>query len=82
MSSGAFFSIKNLSRLVLCYKKYWAILLHFIYFYYLLLVTIYLITKLYVIDNFSAFRKYLAENHLSFPYAPHWVRHSYLLKGL
>ena len=37
---------KSLSRLVLCYKKDWAIFLHLIYFYYLLLVTNYLITKL------------------------------------
>ena len=36
---------KSLSRLVHCYKKDWAILLHLIYFYYLLLVTNYLITK-------------------------------------
>ena len=73
---------KSLSRLVLCYKKDWAILLHLIYFYYLLLVTNYLITKLSVTDNFSACREYLTENHLSFPSAPCWVRHSYLLKGL
>ena len=33
---------KNLSRLVLCYKKDWATLLHLIYFYYLLPVTNYL----------------------------------------
>ena len=39
---------KSLSRLVLCYKKDWATLLHFIYFCYLLLVTNYLITKLSV----------------------------------
>ena len=39
---------KSLSRLVLCYKKDWATLLHFIYFWYLLLVTNYLITKLSV----------------------------------
>ena len=37
---------KSSSKLVLCYKKDWATLLHFIYFCYLLLVTIYLITKL------------------------------------
>ena len=30
---------KSLSRIVLCYKKDWATLLHFIYFCYLLLVT-------------------------------------------
>ena len=34
---------KKLSRLILCYKKDWATLLHFIYFHCLLLVTIYLI---------------------------------------
>ena len=39
---------KSLSRLVLCYKKDWATLLHLIYFCYLLLVTNYLITKLSV----------------------------------
>ena len=39
---------KTLSRLVLCYQKDWATLLHFIYFCYLLLVTFYLITKLSV----------------------------------
>ena len=47
---------KKLSRLVLCYKNDWATLLHLIYFYYLLLVTIYFITKLSVTDNFSACR--------------------------
>ena len=45
---------KNLSRLVLFYKKDCATLLHFIYFIYLLLVTIYLITKLSITYNFSA----------------------------
>ena len=73
---------KSLSRLVLCYKKDLAILLQLIYFYYLLPVTNYLITKLSVTDNFSACRKYLAENRLSFPSAPRWVRHSYLSEGL
>ena len=73
---------KSLSRLVLCYKKDCAILLHLIYFYYLLPVTNYLITKLSVTDNFSACREYLTENRLSFPSAPRWVRHSYLSKGL
>ena len=61
-------SYKKLSRLVLCYKKDWATLLHLIYFCYLLLVTNYLITKLSVPYNFSACREYLAENHLSFPF--------------
>ena len=73
---------KKLSRLVLCYKKDWATLLHFIYFHCLLLVTIYLITKLSVTYNFSACRENLTENRLSFPSAPRWVRHSYLLKEL
>ena len=58
---------KSLSRLVLCYKKDWATLLHLIYFCHLLPVTNYLITKLYVTDNFSACREYLNENRLSFP---------------
>ena len=71
---------KSLSRLVLCYKKDWATLLHLCYICYLLSVTNYLITKLSVTDNFSACREYLTENHLSFPSAPRWVRHSYLSK--
>ena len=63
---------KKLSRLVLCYKKDWATLLHFIYFHYLLPITNHLITKLSVIDNFSASREYHTENRLSFPSTPHW----------
>ena len=50
---------KSLSRLVLCYKKDWATLLHFIYFCYLLLVTNYLITN-YLLPLISV----LAENTL------------------
>ena len=73
---------KNLSKLVLCHKKDWATLLHLIYFHYLLPVTNYLIKKLSVTNNFSACREYLTEKCLSFPSATHWVRHSYLLKGL
>ena len=73
---------KSSSRLVFCYKKDWATLLHLSYFCYLLPITIYLITKLSVTDNFSACRECLAQNHLSFPSAPYWVRHSYLSKGL
>ena len=57
-------------------------LLHHCYFSYLLLVANHLTTQLSVTDNFSACREYLAENRLSFPSAPHWVRHSYLSKGL
>ena len=73
---------KSLSRLVLSYKKDWATLPHLVYFCYLLPVTNYLITKLSITNNFSACREYLTENRLSFPSAPRWVRHSYLLKGL
>ena len=47
----------KLSRLILCYIKDWASLLHLIYFVYLLLVTIYLIRKLSITYNFSACRK-------------------------
>ena len=50
---------KSLSRLVLCYKKDWATLLHFIYFCYLFLVTIYLIIN-YLLPLISVF----AENTL------------------
>ena len=57
---------KKLSRLVLCYKKDWATLLHFIYFCYLLLVTNYPITKLSVTYNFSACREYLTETAYHF----------------
>ena len=71
---------KNLSRLVLCYKKDCSTLLNLIYFHCLLPVTNYLITKPPVTYNFSACREYLTENRLSFPFAPHWVRHSYLSK--
>ena len=57
---------KKLFRLVLCYKKDWTILLHFIYTCYFLLVTNYLITKLSVTYNFSACKEYLAENAYHF----------------
>ena len=73
---------KSSSRLVLRYKKDWATLLHLSYFFYMLPVMNYLITKLSVTYNFSARREYLTENRLSFPSAPRWVRHSYLSKGL
>ena len=46
----------------------------------LLARTNYLAIKLLVTYNFSACRHYLAENRLSFPSAPCWVRHSYLSK--
>ena len=73
---------KSSYRLVLCYKKDWATLLHLVYFCYLLPITNYLIIKLSVTDNFSACREYLTENRLSFPSTPRWVRRSYLSKGL
>ena len=57
---------KSLSRLVLCYKKDWATLLHFIYFCYLLLVTIYLITKLSVTTYFSTCRETLLKTAYHF----------------
>ena len=47
-----------------------------------LLATNYLAIKQLVTDNFSTCRHYLAEYRLSFPSAPHWVRHPYLSKGL
>ena len=67
MCPGERFSLyKNLSRLVLYYKRDWSTLLHFIYFCYLLLVTNYLITKLSVTYYFSACREYLAETAYHF----------------
>ena len=39
-----------------------------------------LLSNYSVTYNFSTCRHYLAENHLPFPSAPHWVRHSYLSK--
>ena len=56
---------KSLFRLVLCYKKDWATLLHLVYFYYFLPVKSYLITKLSITYNFSACRENLTENRLS-----------------
>ena len=75
-----FSSYKTLSRLVPCYKRDWATLLHRFYFFYLLLATNHLTTQSLITDNFSACRYFLAENHLSDPSAPRWVRHSYLPK--
>ena len=73
---------KSNFRPILCYKKDLATLLHTYYYCYLLLAKNYLITQLYITANFSACREYLAENHLSDPSPPRWVRHSYLSKGL
>ena len=77
-----FSSYKTLSRLVPCYKRDWATLLHRCYFCYLLLATNHLTTHSLVTDNFSACRYFLAESHLSDHSAAPWVRHSYLSKGL
>ena len=53
---------KKLFKIVLCYKKDWATLLHFIYFY-LLLVTNYLFTKLsvttYLLGNVAEIQNFL-----------------------
>ena len=49
---------------------------------YLLYLLFALFTKLSITYYFSACRENLIENHLSFPSAPRWVRHSYLSKGL
>ena len=65
---------------VLCLKGIGLPCCTYCYYCYLLLVTNYLAIKLTVTDNFSTCRHYLAENHLSFPSAPRWVPHSYLLK--
>ena len=59
VSSERFSHYKSLSRLVLCYKKDWATLLHLIYFCYLLPITNYLITN-YLLPIISV----LAENTL------------------
>ena len=77
-----FSSYNTLSRLVPCYKRDWATLLHHCYFWYLLLATSHLTTQSLVTDNFCACRYFLAENHLWDPSTPRWVRHSYLSKGL
>ena len=53
---------KSLSRLVLCYKKDWATLLHLIYFYYLLLVP-FTLSQNYLLPIISV----LAENTLLKP---------------
>ena len=60
---------KSLFWLVLCYKKGWATLLHFCYYYRYLLVTNYLAIKLLVTYNFSACREYLTESRLTFPFS-------------
>ena len=59
-----FASYKSLWRLILRYKKDWATLLHLSYTCYLLPVMNYLITQLFVTDNFIARRENLAETRL------------------
>ena len=82
MSSGAPFSLLEIVQAYPLLHKGLVHLAAFFYFIYLLLVTIYLITKLSITYNFSACRENLTENCLSFPSAPRWVQHSYLSKGL
>ena len=82
VSSGDPFSLLEIVQAYPVLHKGLATLLHFIYFIYFLLVTIYIITKLSITSYFSACRENLTENRLSFPSAPRWVRHSYLPKGL
>jgi hypothetical protein len=76
------FAIRESSGLSFAIKRVGLPCCAYFYYCYLLLVTNYLAIKLCVTDNFSACRHYLAVNRLSFPSAPHWVRHSYLSKGL
>ena len=78
---NAFLIIRELSSLSFSIKRI-GHLASPCYYCYLLLVTNCLPTKLSVTATFSTCREYLAENRLSFPSAPHWVRHSYLPKGL
>ena len=75
-------TIRNRSGLSFAIKRIGPPCCTLCYYCYLSLVTNYLAIKLLVTDNFSACRKYLAENRLSFPSTPRWVRHSYLSKGL
>jgi hypothetical protein len=63
-------------------QKDWATLMLTCHRYRYLLVTKHLANKQSVTDYFSACRNYLAKIRLSFPSAPRWDRHSYLLKGL
>ena len=79
---NALLTIIDRSRLSFATKRIGPPCCTLCYYCYLSLVTNYLAIKLLVTDNFSACRKYLAENRLPFPSAPHWVQHSYLSKGL
>ena len=82
VSSGAPFSLLEIVQAYPLLHKGLGHLAALYLLYLLLLVTIYLITKLSITYYFSACRENLTENRLSFPSAPHWVRHSYLSKGL
>jgi hypothetical protein len=79
---NALLTIRDHSGLSLAIKRVGPPCCSLCYYCYLSLVTNYLAIKLLVTDNFSACRKYLANNRLSFPSAPRWVWHSYLSKGL
>src|SRR3990170_5099973 len=79
---NALLTIRDHSSLSFAIKRIGPPCCALFYYCYLSLVTNYLAITLLVTDNFSTCRKYLAENRLSFPSAPRWVRHSYLSKGL
>ena len=79
---NALVTIRDRSGLSFATKRIGPYFCTLCYYCQLSLVTSYLAIKLLVTDNFSACRKHLAENRLSFPSAPRWVRHSYLSKGL
>ena len=70
---NALLTIRDCSGLSFAIKRIGPPCCTLCYYCYLSLVTNYLAIKLLVTDNFSACRKYLAENRLSFPSAPRWV---------
>ena len=77
-----FSSCKTLFRLVPCYERDWATCCTVATTCYFSLATFHLTTPSLVTATFSPCSYYLAENRLSEPSAPRWVRHSYLSKGL
>ena len=75
-------SYKTLFRLVPCYKRDRATCCTVATTCYSLLAMFHLATQSLVTATFSACNYYLAENRLSEPSPPRWVRHSSLSKGL
>ena len=67
---------------VLCLKRIGLPCCTFVSTVFTCLLQIILLSNYSATYNFNTCRQYLAENHLSFPSAPRWVRHSYLLKRL